>query len=100
MIVCTVKKNESNYFIQIEGHSGYDTIGKDIVCSSVSTAMIMSVNLLERLKTDFDFSSDEKIPMMKLNVNNYNEVEEKVLDNLVDCLNDVSTSYKKYLKIK
>ena len=100
MIVCTVKKNESNYFIQIEGHSGYDTIGKDIVCSSVSTAMIMSVNLLERLQADFNFSSDEKIPMMKLNVNNYNEVEEKVLYNLVDCLNDVSTSYKKYLKIK
>lgn len=100
MIVCTVRKSDSDYFVLIEGHSGYDTIGKDIVCSSVSTAMIMSVNLLEKFNSNFDFDSDEKIPMMKLNVNNYNDVEEKVLDNLVDCLKDVSTQYNKYLKIK
>ena len=32
--------------IEVSGHSGYEDLGKDIVCSSVSTAMILTINLL------------------------------------------------------
>ena len=46
MIVCTVNKNNNSYTVEIKGHSGYEAIGKDIVCSSVSTAFILTVNLL------------------------------------------------------
>ena len=100
MIVCTVKKNESNYFIQIEGHSGYDTIGKDIVCSAVSSSFILTVNLLDKLNSKMNLITDESIPMMKVTINNYNDIEETILDNLIDCLKDVSSQYPKYLKIK
>ena len=100
MIVCSVKKNESLYEINIKGHSGYDTIGKDIVCSSVSSSMILTINLLEKLNSKFEFNSDENIPMMNVKIENYNEIDEKILDNLIDCLKDVSNQYSKYLKIK
>ena len=46
MIVCSVDKNDKLYSIIIKGHSGYDTVGKDIICSSVSSSLILTVNLL------------------------------------------------------
>jgi len=100
MIICSVKKNENLYEITVSGHSGYDTIGKDIVCSSVSSSLILTVNLLEKLNSDFEFISDESIPMMKVKLENYKDIEEKILDNLIDCLKSVSSQYSKYLKVK
>ena len=103
MICCCVKKNDNSYEIDVRGHSGYDTIGKDIVCSSVSTAMIITINLLERFNFKFDFSSNNKIPMMNLKVtqcdDKYNNIV-IILDNLVSCLEDVSKQYNKFLIIK
>ena len=99
MIICSVKKNESLYEINISGHSGYDTIGKDIVCSSVSSSFILSVILLHKLNSYMNIITYESIPMMNVKIKNYTEIDEKVLDNLIDCLKSVSSQYKKYLKI-
>ena len=35
--------------ISIKGHSGYDAIGKDIVCASVSSIVITSINAIIRI---------------------------------------------------
>ena len=40
MTVCSVLKSDNLYEVCIKGHSGYDTIGKDIVCSAVSSSLI------------------------------------------------------------
>ena len=48
MIVCSVLKSDSLYEVCIKGHSGYDTIGKDIVCSAVSSSFILTINLLDK----------------------------------------------------
>ena len=100
MIVCSVLKSDSLYEVCIKGHSGYDTIGKDIVCSAVSSSFILTINLLDKFKSNMKYESDENIPMMKVTINNYNDIDEKILDNLIDCLKDVSRQYPKYLKIK
>lgn len=99
MIICTINKNIDSYMIEVKGHSGYDTIGKDIVCSSVSTSIILTVNLLEKLKFNYVFSSDENIPMMKISLSKFDSLGEAILDNLISCLEDISKQYKKYLKI-
>ena len=100
MTICSVLKSDSLYEVCIKGHSGYDTIGKDIVCSAVSSSFILTVNLLDKLKSYMDLITDESIPMMKDTINNYNDIDETILDNLIDCLKDVSRQYPKYLKIK
>lgn len=103
MICCSVRKNDCEYEINIEGHSGYETIGKDIVCSAVSTAMQMTVNLLQKFNYQFKFSSDENKPMMNVKVKKYNSDYCNcviILDNLIDCLDDISKQYKRYLTIK
>ena len=100
MIVCSVLKSDSLYEVCIKGHSGYDTIGKDIVCSAVSSSFILTINLLDKFKSNMKYESDENIPMMKVTINNYTDIDETILDNLIDCLSDVSRQYPKYLKIK
>lgn len=100
MIVCSVLKSDHIYEVSIKGHSGYDAIGKDIVCSAVSTSFILTINLLSKLRDDLDCASDEDIPMMRVTINDYNDIEEVILDNLIDCLKDISNQYSKFLKIK
>ena len=95
--------------IEIKGHSGYDVTGKDIVCSSVSTAFILSVNLLEKLKNEYAIEyeciQDENIPLMSLNIGHMNSNEQvrlvqTILENLVENLEMVSKQYQKFLNIK
>ena len=47
--VNVVRDNKEIKSIEIKGHSGYEEYGKDIVCSSVSTSVILTINLLEKL---------------------------------------------------
>ena len=100
MTVCSVLKSDNLYEVCIKGHSGYDTIGKDIVCSSVSSSFILTVNLLDKLNSNMIYEANETIPMMKVEITNYTDIEETILDNLIECLKDVSRQYPKYLKIK
>ena len=43
-----IKVNIKNNIIIITGHAGYDDFGKDIVCASVSSIVITSINLCLR----------------------------------------------------
>ena len=102
--VTVTKDNKDIKIIEVKGHSGYDEIGKDIVCSSVSTALILTINLLEKLNFKFSYESDDKIPYMSLNIDGENSEDDlkliqTILGNLVDNLSQVEKQYKKYLKI-
>lgn len=101
MIRARVKKNKDNEIISIyvSGHSGYDEAGKDIVCSAVSTAMYVSLGMLEKFDSDYNFASDEKKATMKLNVNSNNKLTNVVLENLIDTLEGIALDYSDFLKI-
>ena len=42
-----IKVNIKNNIIEVKGHADYDKSGKDIVCASVSTLIISTINLCE-----------------------------------------------------
>ena len=98
-----IREEEDIKQIKACGHSEYEEIGKDIVCSSVSTAFILTINLLERLNIDCSYESNEAIPLISLTINRYSCSEHKlvqaILENLVLSLENVSKQYKKNLKI-
>jgi len=98
--VNTYKKDSLYTKITFSGHAMFAERGKDIVCSAVSSSFILTVNLLNKLNSNMNLITDESIPMMKVTINNYTDIEETILDNLIDCLKDVSKQYPKYLKIK
>ena len=104
ILVNVFKDGGSIKEIEVKGHSGYDVEGRDIVCSSVSTAVIITANLLERLNIDFECTSDDKVPLISLKMKNVNSNDQlnlvnTILENLVDNLSKVQEEYNKYLKI-
>lgn len=84
--------------ISITGHAGFDVYGKDIVCASVSSIVITSVNAIIRLNSDsinYDDSNGLSITVL-----NHNDVTDTLIDNMVSLLKDLEKQYKKNIIIK
>lgn len=53
-----LKKNGNITGFKVSGHAGYDDIGKDIVCASVSSAVMMTANLITEI---FGYKADVSV---------------------------------------
>ena len=63
-----LKENDFYKEISITGHANYDTYGKDIVCSSVSSIVITTVNAIISLDKDainYDDNTGVKIKVLR-----------------------------------
>lgn len=84
--------------IEISGHAEFNESGKDIVCAAVSTAIIVTANAIELL----DLNSKRELWIdegyFKLEVNEENDILEKLLINLEYTLHDLEQQYPKYIK--
>ena len=45
------------YIIEIKGHAGYSNKGYDIVCASISTAIYMTRNTIEKVEPSYNLSN-------------------------------------------
>ena len=96
-----IKINYDNDFIKdfkISGHALYDEHGKDIVCASVSSIVITSINLALKLNDkSLDVVQKEGLIDAKVLVND--EIINTVLLNMKDMLEELSKDYERYVKI-
>lgn len=99
MTTVTIKKTNNQIdSIMIKGHSGYSVSGKDIVCAAISSSAITTVNAILALDDKaIDVKEDEGF--LFINTLNNSDNTNKLLQNLVDMLNDIKQEYPKYLKI-
>ena len=95
MIKINIKKDE----ITIKGHSGYAEEGADIVCASVSSIAITTVNSLLRIDEDC-IEYEEKDGYLNIKIKKHNEVIDKLIDNMIDLLKELEKDYKKYIEIR
>lgn len=100
MIKYRINKNSKSYKIEVNGHANQNPYGSDIVCASVSTMLIMTVNLLERLNL---FGCNITDPVCEeglfvININTSNDIAVKILDNLKDSLDMLAITYPKNIK--
>lgn len=81
------------------GHSMYDTVGKDIVCSAISSIMITTINGIELLSKG---NVKEKVLKDKVEINiiNNNHIVDTLLLNMIMLLRDLEEQYPKNLKIE
>lgn len=101
MTIVNVLKNNTSYKeVVISGHSGYDISSRDIVCSSISTALYVSLGILERTHQKYIFTSDEAIPMMKITITEVTSMTDDIIGNMLDILTSIENDYAQYLKIK
>lgn len=94
--VKVLKENDFYKEITITGHANYDSYGKDIVCSSVSSIVITTVNAIISLNKDiinYDDNTGVKIKVLK-----EDEVTNKLLENMLNLLHELQKDYEKTIK--
>ena len=92
------KQNENLQKIIVFGHAMYDDVGKDIVCSAVSTCVITTVNGI----IDVDGSAIEvlqKDNRIEIEVKEKHEIATKLLENMLDILESLEQQYPKNIKL-
>lgn len=96
MIKISIKDN--NKYIEevsITGHAMYDDLGKDIVCSSVSSIVITTVNAIERInKNSINYTENP----FSIKVVQENEITNILLENMISLLKELGTQYPKNIK--
>lgn len=102
MIRITIKDNiDTNDIkeIEISGHANYSEYGTDIVCASVSSMCITTINAIIRIKDDaIKYEESDGYLLIKKVASN-NAIDE-LIDNLIDLLYDLEKQYKKYIEIR
>lgn len=85
--------------INIKGHADYDDYGKDIVCSSVSSITITTVNAILMFDKNY-ISYNEKKDNFEIIINENNDVTNKLIRNMINLLTELSQDYPKNIKIE
>ncbi|HAE61089.1 MAG TPA: ribosomal-processing cysteine protease Prp [Eubacteriaceae bacterium] len=105
MITCNFQREDGMIkSLVVNGHSGYEDIGKDIVCAAVSTLTISAINgLLEYVKLDFYYKVNEdgflefRIPEI------YDDKQftkaKAILETLYLGLKSIEKEYESYVKV-
>ena len=95
MIKINITKDE----ITIKGHSGYSESGSDIVCASVSSIAITTVNALLSIDEDC-IIYEEKDGYLNIKIKKHDEVIDKLINNMINLLKELQTQYKKNIEIR
>lgn len=94
-----IKVIKKNKVIEISGHAGYDEYGKDIVCASVSSVIMTTVNSIMNIdNSSISYVDDgNKIIIEKLNDN---DIVDKLLDTMILILKNLEEQYKENIKVE
>lgn len=84
--------------ITVKGHANYSVIGKDIVCSSISSMITVTINAILRLD-DSAITYEVKEGYINILVKKHNLYIDTLLINLIDLLQDLANNYPKNVKI-
>ena len=99
MIKIEIIRNNNNIKkISILGHAMYDEYGKDIVCASVSTLVISTVNNILSINSNTIKveQSDSKIIIEYILKDNIIDI---LINNMISNLNTLANNYPKNIKI-
>ncbi len=83
---------------KISGHANYDEYGKDIVCASVSTIAITSINLALKLD-EKSVAVTDKPGLIEAKILKRDDVINKIFINMKDMLVELQKDYSKNIKI-
>lgn len=94
MIKISIKEKQ----ITIKGHANYDELGKDIVCASVSSMVITTINAILRIDESAIKYSDNNGVI--IDIIKDDEIINKLISNLIDLLLELEKQYPKYIEIR
>lgn len=94
-------KNENGCVnnIKIKGHANFSEHGKDIVCASISSIVITTVNAL--IKNDPEsVKYIENEGLIDLTILKNTDFSNLLINNMIDLLRELEKQYEKNIKIK
>ena len=93
-----IKVNIKDAVITVSGHANYADYGKDIVCASVSSLIISTVNAV--LKFDKKaISYREEKNLLVINILKKDEITTKLIGNMIDMLKELEDQYPENIKL-
>ena len=84
--------------ISVIGHADFDEYGKDIVCAAASSIVLTSIEAI----ASFDITSIdviEKQDKLEIVINKEDNITQKLIKNMLNCLNELVKKYPKNIKI-
>lgn len=95
MIKISINEDE----ITIKGHSGYSIEGSDIVCASVSSICITTVNALLSIDEDcIEYVDNDGY--LNIKIKKHNDTIDKLINNMINLLKELENQYKKNIEIR
>ena len=83
----------------ISGHARYNEKGQDIVCSSVSSIVMTTINAINNLE-EGAIKSVVKEGYTEIIILKNSLIVTKLLENMINCLKSVEKNYPKNIKVK
>lgn len=94
-----IKVSKKENIIEITGHSGYDIVGKDIVCSAVSSIVTTTINgiiSIDEKAINYKYQNDT----MLITILKKDEITVKLINNMLELLKSLSKDYPKNINVK
>ena len=99
MIKVIIKESDSINNIEISGHSGYKEIGSDIVCASVSSICITTVNAIISIDSNA-VKYKELDGYLNIDIIKHGDTVDKLILNMINLLEELNRQYKNYIEIR
>lgn len=93
------KDNKHIKKIDISGHALYDDFGKDIVCSSVSSIVITTINGIYEIDKKY-LNAEEKKDSIVITILKEDKICDKLINNMLMLLSELEESYPENIKVK
>lgn len=104
MIVINIKRDADAFIYEfvIDGHSGYDKKGRDIICSAVSAVAYTAIGGLQELAGVGDYSECNGFMKCRIPIP-VNEKKECVVRTILDTMyigfKQIENSYSEFIKV-
>ena len=94
-----IKVLRSKKNISITGHAMYDDLGKDIVCSAVSSIVITSLNGILSINPSAIIYNNSK-DGLEIEIKSFDDITLKLIDNMMELLIKLSNDYPNNIQVK
>ena len=86
--------------IRVSGHSGYADNGSDIVCSALSTACMLAINIIDEVCPHYNTFVDPEEAVIEVELNEDNDFGYIVMKNLYLTIDEIKRQYPDFVKIR
>ena len=100
MIRVSIESKDKKHIdmIRIHGHAMYADFGKDIVCSSVSSIIITTVNGICEINKDY-LNVEEIKDGMNITILKKDDTCDKLIKNMLTLLSELEDTYPENIKV-